>query len=194
MYLLKRIRDNTGSPDQPNMCKLSHNVPFSAKWSLYLQTYQTDSNKQVLIGALVCVAERGLFECVSCGWSWARAREWGVRLLGFLVTAAWAHLIPLRSPMQPSSPHELCVRGGPSAILASAPCHSLNQDLSLWPSPAFSFLGIFFSSPPSSDLSFSVSVCHCLTFFLSLPSLPPAVSSLISGPKHTLSHCVCTRP
>lgn len=26
-------------PEQPNMCEYSHNVPFSAKWLVHLQTY-----------------------------------------------------------------------------------------------------------------------------------------------------------
>ncbi len=133
VFVRESKRQYTDGPEQPNMCDCSHNVPFSAKWSVHLQTYSTDSNKQVLGGALLCIGEREREVCLSasCGWGWVRAREWGVRLLGFLVTAAWAHLIPLHSPMQPSSPYELCVKGGLSAILASAPCHSLNQPSSL---------------------------------------------------------------
>lgn len=120
-----------------------------------------NSNKQVLIGARLCI-ERERKGCwsVSCGWDGAWAREWGVRLLGFLVTAAWAHLIPLYSPMQPLSPCELCVKRGLSAILASAPCHSLNQAFSLPQSPSLSLLGLFFRKYVSPPLTPPSHVCH----------------------------------
>lgn len=130
--LWEKIRDNTQTVQSRQTCVIVHTMSLSvpSRQSISKHIGQTVINRCSLVPCS-CIGEREVCLSVSCGWGWVRAREWGVRLLGFLVTAAWAHLIPLQSPMQPSSPYELCVKGGLSAILASAPCHSLNQPSSL---------------------------------------------------------------
>lgn len=100
VFVRESKRQYTDGPEQPNMCDCSHNVPFSAKWSVHLQTYSTDSNKQVLGGALLCIGERerGLFECVM----WLRLSSGqgvGCEIVGI---PGYCRLGP---PNPPSLPH-----------------------------------------------------------------------------------------
>ena len=101
-------------------------LPFSTHTHTHTHTHTVNTHSHTR-------GERESRLCftVSCGWFWAR--EWGVRLLRFLVTAGWAHLIPCTPTA--CSPWKPCAKGGPLCHLSlcslplseSAPSLSLSR-------------------------------------------------------------------
>lgn len=150
------------------------------------------SHKQVLVGALLgAERQKRLFECVM--WSMLSPGQGvGCEIVGIPGYCRLGPPNPLHSLLWPSSPCELCVKGGLPAILASAPPPlSKSSLLSLTFTFAFSPLSLGISPPSRTLLSL---VCHSSWSFFSFPVLPTGASLLISGPKRTLSPRVCIRP
>lgn len=98
-------------------------------YSLYCPPIQARAEREKrFLGFVVSYAQ------TNPGWAQIRVGcgEQGVRLLRFLVTAAWTLLIPFTPSKSPlPSPYKLCVKGGLTVVFASTLCHPLNQPLSL---------------------------------------------------------------
>lgn len=128
------------------------------------------SHKQVLVGALLgAERQKRLFECVM--WLMLSPGQGvGCEIVGIPGYCRLGPPNPLHSLLWPSSPCELCVKGGLPAILASAPPPlSKSSLLSLTFTFAFSPLSLAIA-PPLSDPS--VSRLSLFLVFLFLPWSP----------------------